>query len=167
VGLVVLDPVHVRAQAFPEQSFDSQNVDYLGSEEEVQSWSRVYPGLLPPAKEAFRRLATARVFAGSRVGLGGRLSPQGESFRRLLADAQAREAFEELAFSGRPYAQMYGLAGLRELDRERFDKVSRRFRFSAATVWTFSGCIVSEKKVSIVASELSEAYPQYDLARGQ
>jgi hypothetical protein len=156
VGLIVIDPVFPQPEARPPNSFDPHDAYFVGTEQSVLSWSKVYSTLPNRSQEAFLRLATSRVFAASNLGLGGSPAPQGAAFRTLLQAPNAAEVFFDLVKSGQPYSQLYGLAGLFALDQERFRKVSRRFRFSRAKVWTWTGCVISEKKVPIVISEFSD-----------
>jgi hypothetical protein len=68
-------------------------------------------------------LLRARRFVRSAAVIGEPVVPEVAAFRRLLGEENARDAFLHLVAHGGVPAKIYGLAGLRIVDRDAFDDV--------------------------------------------
>jgi hypothetical protein len=103
-----------------------------------------------------KSLTKTSVFAFGGVGFVGKIS-QGEIDFRVIqsqAAAVALASFEEIYASGDPAAKSYALAGIRQLDRERFKEILRSLDGSQEKVFTMEGCIMERRRLVDVAKAI-------------
>jgi hypothetical protein len=113
--------------------------------------------------DAINRIATAKVFAFGGIGFAGTTSEGEVDFRVIVAQPPnaALGAFEKLYATDNPQTKAYALAGIRKLDRRRFEQLRVSLRSSAQQVRTEDGCIVSERSLETIAKRLESG--GYDL----
>jgi hypothetical protein len=103
-----------------------------------------------------KSLTKTSVFAFGGVGFIGRIS-QGEIDFRVIQSqpaAVALASFETIYASGDPAAKSYALAGIRQLDRERFKEILRSLDGSQEEVFTMEGCIMERRRLVDVAKAI-------------
>lgn len=109
------------------------------------------------------RMAAVKIFAFGGVGFAG-VTSQGELlFDEMMSQPHARamEDLETLYATGNPQARAYALAGIRKLDRPRFQLMLPSARASTESVKTMSGCVIETRSLRAVADDLNAA--RYDL----
>lgn len=110
-------------------------------------------GPLPAIDEATAILNITSTFAGPAVGFAGVEPPEHKAFRAVLASPDAAERFERLTSTAKPAGQLYGLQGLRVIDKARYARVVRAFEGSEMSVGTMSGCFMTRDTVgSVIAA---------------
>ena len=110
-----------------------------------------------PAQETLsatvKSLAKTGVFAFGGVGFIGKIS-QGEIDFKVIQSqptAVALASFETIYATGDPAAKVYALAGIRQLDRERFKEILRSLDGSQEMVFTMQGCVMERHRLADVA----------------
>jgi hypothetical protein len=96
-----------------------------------------------------KSLSKTGVFAFGGVGFIGKIS-QGEIDFRVIQSqppAVALASFESVYSTGDPAAQIYALAGIRQLDRERFKEILQSLDGSQEMVFTMQGCIMERHRL--------------------
>jgi hypothetical protein len=108
------------------------------------------------------QLKNTQVFAFGGTGFAGRISEGEKDFNYIMAlpAAQAVTAFELVLSNGNPQARAYALEGLHKLDQTRFTRAQTNIKGSGAKVRTMSGCIVEEKLLRKLATEIASG--KYD-----
>ncbi|HUN80985.1 MAG TPA: hypothetical protein VMV81_05680 [Phycisphaerae bacterium] len=128
---------HQRITAAPRPQGSPQNTNL--SEPLI---TRFHGGVAGISREqAFEFLLNTDVFAASKVGFGMETPEQVVAFRKLLAEPDAAEVFNDLVYRARLAGQMYALCGLRITDRPTFDRLVERYRSSDEMVRSIEGCI--------------------------
>jgi hypothetical protein len=104
-----------------------------------------------------QRMTAEGIFAFGGVGYAGVTSEGEKDFRQILTlpPEQATDAFEKLYAEGNSQAKSYALAGLRKLDRARFEELRASLESSTARVQTMRGCIISDEPLREVAEDLA------------
>ncbi len=103
-----------------------------------------------------KSLTKTGVFAFGGVGFIGKIS-QGEiDFRAIQSqpDAVALVSFETVYSTGDPAGKSYALAGIRQLDRERFKAILLSLDGSQEKVFTMEGCIMERRRLVDVANAI-------------
>jgi len=72
----------------------------------------------------------------------------------------ALDAFEKLYLSDNPQTKAYALAGIRKLDKDRFNRLKLSLHSSAPKVQIEEGCIVSMLSLEDIADRLDSG--KYD-----
>ena len=96
------------------------------------------------------------VFAFGGVGFIGKIS-QGEiDFRAIQSQpaAVALASFETVFSTGDSAAKSYALAGIRQLDRERFKEILPSLEGSQEMVLTMEGCIMERRRLVDIAKAI-------------
>jgi len=96
------------------------------------------------------------MFAFGGVGFIGKIS-QGElDFRTIQSQppAEALASFETVYATGDAAAQLYALAGIRQLDQTRFKQLLQSLEGSHETVFTMQGCIMERHHVADIAKAI-------------
>src|SRR5687767_2006810 len=97
---------------------------------------------------AVRTLRTAPRVWPDGWGFAGAPSCYAASFRFLLTQQGSEKAFERLARAGSPAGRLYGLAGLRHTNSNRFEALAQdSFFTSGSQVEVIYGCVVQERPV--------------------
>jgi len=105
---------------------------------------------------AVKSLSNTGVFAFGGVGFVGKIS-QGEIDFRVIQSqpaAVALASFETIYATGDPAAKSYALAGIRQLDRERFRDILRSLDGSQEEVFTMEGCIMERRRLVDIAKAI-------------
>jgi hypothetical protein len=100
-----------------------------------------------------KSLAETGMFAFGGVGFIGKIS-QGEIDFRVIQSQPAAVAlgnFETIYATGDSAAKLYALAGIRQLDRERFKEILRSLDGSQEMVFTMQGCVMERHRLADVA----------------
>jgi len=113
-----------------------------------------------PAQETLsatvRSLAKTDVFAFGGVGFIGKIS-QGEIDFRIIQSqpsAVALASFETVYSTGDSAAQIYALAGIRQLDRARFEEIFQSLDGSQEMVFTMQGCVMERHRLVDIAKAI-------------
>ena len=113
-----------------------------------------------PAQDALsaavKNMRDLGVFAFGGVGFAGKIS-QGEIDFRVIQTQPAPVAlasFEKVFATGDPAAKSYALAGIRQLDGNRFRELLQSLSGSQERVLTMQGCIVEKRKLVDVAKAI-------------
>jgi hypothetical protein len=115
---------------------------------------------IAPAQEALstavKNLTNIGVFAFGGVGFVGKISEGEIDFRviRSQPTAVALSSFETIYATGDPAAKVYALAGIRQLDRERFKEIVLSLDGSQEKVFTMEGCIMERRRLVDVAKAI-------------
>jgi hypothetical protein len=104
---------------------------------------------------AFERLSNVEVFAFGGVGYAGTTSQGERDFLLLMSTRNALAVMQKLLREGNPQAAGYALAGIRELDRKKFQELAKPLQTSTYIVKTMSGCIVQPEKIAAVIQRIS------------
>lgn len=102
---------------------------------------------------AIKSLAKTGMFAFGGVGFIGKTS-QGEiDFRTIQSQppAIAFASFETIYATGDAAAQLYALAGIRQLDETRFKELLHSLDGSQETVFTMQGCMMERHRLLDIA----------------
>lgn len=102
-------------------------------------------------QETLRSIRQADYFAIGRVGFAAAI-PDAEKAIWLLIKAKDEKSLVALAKDKNIATQLYALVGLRYLNSAQYKPLADELTRSKATVQTLSGCIATDKKVSVVAS---------------
>lgn len=105
---------------------------------------------------AVKSLAKTGMLAFGGVGFIGKTS-QGEiDFRTIQSQppAIALASFETLYSTGDAAAQLYALAGIRQLDKTRFKELLQSLDDSQETVFTMQGCIMERYRLPDIAKAI-------------
>lgn len=105
-----------------------------------------------------KSLSKTDVFAFGGVGFIGKIS-QGEIDFRVIQSqpaAVALASFETVYSTGDTAAQIYALAGIRQLDRERFKEILQSLDGSQEKVFTMQGCIMERRLLVDVAKAIDK-----------
>jgi hypothetical protein len=117
-----------------------------------------------PAEEAQAILSNSDEFALLN-STNGAVSPQYFAFNVVYAQPDAAARFGALLSSPSIPAQLYGLMGLRVVDREAFDSyIDRYLRSSEAVTFLNGSCIPEPIQVSVVAQRLRDGNGDWLLA---
>ena len=103
-----------------------------------------------------KSLSKTGVFAFGGVGFIGKIS-QGEIDFKVIQSqptAVALGSFETIYATGDPAAKLYALAGIRQLDRERFKEILRSLDGSQEMVFTMQGCVMERHRLADVARSI-------------
>ncbi len=103
-----------------------------------------------------KSLANTGVFAFGGVGFIGKIS-QGEIDFRVIQSqpaAVALASFETVYSTGDTAAQIYALAGIRQLDKVRFNELYRTFDRSDEAVLVAEGCIFERRRVGEIVKAI-------------
>ena len=103
-----------------------------------------------------KNLTNTGVFAFGGVGFVGKISEGEIDFRAIQSQpaAVALSSFETIYATGDPAAKGYALAGIRQLDRERFKEILRSLDGSQEIVFTMEGCIMERRRLVEVAKAI-------------
>jgi hypothetical protein len=103
------------------------------------------------------RLANIKVFAFGRVGFVGVISKGELDFWVIMSLPQkdALADLEELYVKGNPQAKSYALAGIRKLDKKRFNELLSSAESSDLQVATQRGCIIWRRPLRKIAMALN------------
>ena len=113
-----------------------------------------------PAQETLsttvKSLTNTGVFAFGGVGFVGKISEGEIDFRVIQSQpaAVALTSFETVYATGDAAAKGYALAGIRQLDRERFKEILRSLDGSQEMVFTMEGCIMERRRLVDVAKAI-------------
>jgi hypothetical protein len=120
-----------------------------------------------PSDETFDRLAKVEVFAFGPVEYAGITSLGEKDYKVILSRPSAAVDFERLWSTGNPQARSYAMVGIRAINPERLNELSRSLRDSKVNVTTESGCIVSHESLGTVLKhiEAGESSKRAVLAR--
>lgn len=112
---------------------------------------------------ALQRLKTTEVFAFGGIGFAGTTSEGEKAFKVVmsLSHDKAIAAFESLYTTGNPQAKGYALAGLRKLDKMKFNALFKSAVTSNLRVRTENGCFISDHSLGEIAKSLDSG--KYDL----
>lgn len=103
-----------------------------------------------------KNLSKTGVFAFGGVGFIGKIS-QGEIDFRVIQSqppAVALASFETVYSTGDSAAQIYALAGIRQLDRDRFNEILQSLDGSQEMVFTMQGCIMERHRLVDIAKAI-------------
>ena len=109
------------------------------------------------AKSAFQFLIQTRTFESSHIGSSGSPSQGAIAFSTLLQESFAEEAFLEILNEGNIAGQLYALCGLYIVNRDSFNLKVQPFLVDSQYVTSFSGCVMSEEKVSEIVKSTKKA----------
>ena len=103
-----------------------------------------------------KSLAKTGVFAFGGVGFVGKISQGEMDFRAIQSQpaAVALASFETIYADGDSAAKSYALAGIRQLDRERFKEILRSLDGSQEEVFTMEGCVMERRRLADVAKAI-------------
>jgi hypothetical protein len=104
--------------------------------------------------DAFKRVASIKLFAFGGIGFAGTTSEGEIAFRKVMASNTAASDLERLLKTGNVQAQCYALVGLRLTQRAVFDEKVKSFTGSRVVVETAGGCILAKKPMSSVVEEI-------------
>ncbi len=107
---------------------------------------------------AVKSLTKTGMFAFGGVGFIGKIS-QGEiDFRTIQSQppAVALASFETVFASGDEAAQLYALAGIRQLDKSRFKELFRTLDHSDQTIFIAEGCIIERRRMADIAKAIDD-----------
>ena len=107
-------------------------------------------------REAYEIVKAADRFTVGGVGYAGRPSESEIAFRQLLKQPNPLILCQKLLGEATPSGQLYGLLGLRLLDRKAFQAVLPRYRTSKVDVPTMSGCIVIKTTTASIAEKIDK-----------
>lgn len=99
-------------------------------------------------------LAKVDVFAFGGIGFAGTISPGEKDYLLILSRPSAESDFETLLGVGNSQAKCYALAGLRQVNPERFKKLTAGLWLSQAEVSTMSGCLMRRQTISAVLKQI-------------
>ena len=127
-------------------------------------------------RQAYQKLAEAKVFRLGGVGYAGETSDEERALRALLKESSVVEALESLVEAGSPEGGLYGLAGLRQIDKAAFRRAYGRYvvkeepperpsfleeiRTPKGEVTTQTGCIVMAQGRKQIAAAIDSG--RYD-----
>lgn len=103
-----------------------------------------------------KSLAKTGMFAFGGVGFIGKIS-QGEiDFRAIQSQpaAVALASFETVYATGDAAAQIYALAGIRQVDKTRFKEILQSLDGSQEMVFTMQGCIMERHRLLEIAKAI-------------
>jgi hypothetical protein len=96
-------------------------------------------------QESIRQLSYAQTFSFDGIGFAGNISPSENAFFNIYRSPGASDHFSEVFARGTSEGKIYSLVGLYELDRERFDELTKNPIKLPNRVSTMSGCIVFQR----------------------
>jgi len=115
---------------------------------------------IAPAQEALstaaKNLTNIGVFAFGGVGFVGKISQGEVDFRAIQSQpaAVALSSFETIYATGDPAGKSYALAGIRQLDRNRFKEILLSLDGSQQELFTMEGCIMERRRLVDVAKAI-------------
>jgi hypothetical protein len=107
-----------------------------------------------PVDSTFERLAKLDRFAFGGIGDAGITSQGEKDYKLILARPSALADFEKLLPAGNPQAKSYALFGIRAINPDRFEELSRNLRESKIEVVTQSGCIEYKEPLGTVLKHI-------------
>lgn len=112
--------------------------------------------------DALKRITSADVFAFGGVGYAGVTSKGEVDFRIIMSQPPkvALDAFEKLFQSDNPQTKAYALAGIRKLDKDKFNKLELSLHSTGRKVSIMEGCVVSVHSLEDTAGRLDSG--KYD-----
>ncbi len=126
----------------PDWDSTSHNRGY----EQSESWT---------PRDGYEHLCAIKKFAFGGVGYGGVTSYGELAFHAVLKSPKAAEIFRDACVQATDEGKLYALCGLRQTDREAYDHYVATFRTETKQVRTQSGCIVTDKPMSLVVQEIA------------
>lgn len=105
---------------------------------------------------AARVLREAREFQSAAVGYSGTQSTYAMAWRLLLRSPKAEQTFREVLAIGTTPGQLYGLLGLRVLNRDAYRIEAARVRGAGGTVQTLYGCVGRELNVADIVDAMGK-----------
>lgn len=103
-----------------------------------------------PVDPVLDRLSKVGVFAFGGVGFAGVTSEGEKDYRAIMARPSALATFEQLFATGNAQAKAYALVGIRILDVQRFNELSKPLREVPSTITIQNGCLMSHVLFSAV-----------------
>ncbi len=105
---------------------------------------------------AVKRISDTGVFAFGGVGFIGKISEGEIDFRVIQAQpaAVALASFEKIYATGDAAAKSYALAGIRQLDKTRFEELLQHLDSSQETVFTMQGCVMEKHRLADIAKAI-------------
>lgn len=124
--------------------YSEQSLDFLDKYNDVE--------LTPPIshKAAYEFLLKTDVFGTASVGFVGSPSKGSLCISSLMARGDTLEVCSSLLEHGQIPGKLYALCGLYIADQEAYEQAASQFRTDKQSVRVFSGCIMSEMKVSTI-----------------
>ena len=101
-------------------------------------------------RAAFAALQVAEMVKTAYAGLEGEIADETRAFREVMAAPDAPRQFERLLEQGGLAGQMYALAGLYLMDRERFEAVAPRYRGDTREVKVLVGDVGGTAPVAAI-----------------
>ena len=103
-----------------------------------------------------KRLASVNTFAFGPVGYAGVTSKGETDFKFVLSQSApvALAAFEKLYANGNPQAKSYALAGIRNLNLNRYKELLAMAGAATDEVEVMRGCIITHEPLRKVAKEI-------------
>ena len=108
------------------------------------------------AREDYDTVRTAEYFTVGGVGYAGTPSNQEIAFRRLLLRPEPVSHCRKLVTEATPAGQLYGLLGLRLLERQAFQTALPSYKNSRTDIQTMRGCIVIHTTVGRLARQIQK-----------
>ena len=106
------------------------------------------------ADQALEHLSRVTIFAFGGIGYAGVISPGERDFKIILSRPSALADFEKLYAQGNLQAKCYALAGIRRLNPTRFAEIVQTLRGSKEKVVTMEGCIISDKILPAIITQI-------------
>jgi hypothetical protein len=103
-------------------------------------------------------IRTAHHFSIGRISDAGVFSDAEIAFRTVLKQADGTAQFENLLSTATPEGQLYGLLGLRLLDKRAFDAVAHSYLASSVKVAIIEGCSRGHSSTKDIARKISKGH---------
>ena len=108
------------------------------------------PRSVADVRVAFATLREAETVKTAYAGLEGELAEETRAFREVMAAPDAPRQFERLLEQAGLAGQMYALAGLYLVDRERFEAAAPRYRGDEREVKVLAGDVGGTAPVAAI-----------------
>ncbi len=105
-------------------------------------------------EKVYTVVRSAKQFSVGGVGLANTRSQEEQAFRELLTQPGPVIRCRKLLSEGTPAGQMYGLLGLRLLDRKAFQAALPAYKNAKTGVATVEGCLVMDSTISNVVRQI-------------
>lgn len=106
--------------------------------------------------KAFEMVKAAERFSIGGIGVAGTIAPAETALRLIVKAQDGLQQCQTLLKEGTPEGKLYGLLGVKLLDKKAFEAAVTPFLADKTKVKSASGCELSESTVGAIAKEIVE-----------
>lgn len=111
-------------------------------------------GYTSDANDPFHLLKTADCFRIGPIGYGADTSPEKIALVKIMNQSDSYVVLEKLFYQASPAGQLYALAGLRLVDKTKYEKLLMQIKHRNREISSQLGCIVQEEPIGNIVEDI-------------